>query len=144
MTTLHPLRTKSRKISWKDNLPHSTDYDDRFFQPNAIEETNEVFIQGNNLLNRWKNNNSRNFTIGELGFGFGLNFLMTIKKWHEESTKNNDMWLDYISIDCYSLKIKDFKRVFESFPELREFSEEFIKSFPIETNGYTRISFPKY
>ena len=144
MTTLHPLRTKSRKISWKDNLPHSTDYDDRFFQPNAIEETNEVFIQGNNLLNRWKNNNSRNFTIGELGFGFGLNFLITIKKWHEESTKNNDMWLDYISIDCYSLKIKDFKKVFESFPELKEFSEEFIKSFPIETNGYTRISFPKY
>ena len=43
MTTLHPLRTKSRKLSWKNNLPHSIDYDDRFFQSNAIEETDEVF-----------------------------------------------------------------------------------------------------
>ena len=144
MMTPHPLKPKSRKISWDNNYPYSIDYEDRFFQSDAIAETEEVFLRANNLSDRWKKDKSKNFTIGELGFGFGLNFLITAKNWHQQTSKESKKWLDYISIDSFALNIEDFQRVTKDFPELKEFSQMFIDSFPIEVNGYTRISYPKY
>ena len=110
MNKLHPLKINSRKLSWEDNQPHSLDYDDRFFQANVIDETQEVFITANNLKDRWDNLEKNNFKIAELGFGFGLNFLITAKFWHEQKF-NNEKWLDYVSIDCFSLNIEDFKKI---------------------------------
>ena len=71
----HPLKKNSRKVEWINNEPFSIDHDDRFFQADVIEETSEVFINANNLHKRWDKLNGKNFTIGELGFGFGLNFV---------------------------------------------------------------------
>lgn len=64
-------------LTWKNNLtPVSERFDDIYFSPeNGLEETKHVFIEGNDLYNRWKNLNIQNsFCILELGFGTGLNF----------------------------------------------------------------------
>ena len=52
MNKLHPLKINSRKLIWDNNEPRSLDHDDRFFQPNVIDETSEVFIKANNLIDR--------------------------------------------------------------------------------------------
>ncbi|MDA9112681.1 tRNA (5-methylaminomethyl-2-thiouridine)(34)-methyltransferase MnmD [Gammaproteobacteria bacterium] len=140
---IHPLKKNSRKVDWINNEPFSIDHDDRFFQADAVEETSEVFINANNLYKRWDKLNGKNFTIGELGFGFGLNFLITAKAW-KEANGHNSNWLDYISIDCFSLDISDFKKVAKLYPLLEEVTQEFIKFFPQECNGFTRIELPGY
>ena len=70
----NPFETKRQEIDWIDGLPYSPRYDDRFFQANVIDETSEVFIEANNLIERWRLKEPNNFKIAELGFGFGLNF----------------------------------------------------------------------
>ena len=143
MNKFHPLKINTRNLTWDNNEPRSLDHDDRFFQSNVIEETSEVFIKPNNLLERWAANKQSNFKIAELGFGFGLNFLITAKYWYQHN-QNSKEWLDYVSIDCFPLNIKDFKKVLANYPELKEFSDEFIEHFPIECNGFTRVEFPKF
>ena len=143
MNKFHPLKINTRNLTWDNNEPRSLDHDDRFFQSNVIDETSEVFIKANNLLERWAANKQSNFKIAELGFGFGLNFLITAKYWYQHN-QNSKEWLDYVSIDCFPLNIKDFKKVVANYPELKEFSDEFIEHFPIECNGFTRVEFPKF
>ena len=78
-----------------DGVLRSKEFDDIYFSPlNGEEESNYVFLEGNNLRDRLTINN--NFTIGELGFGTGLNFLLTWKLFND--LKLNDSYLDYISI----------------------------------------------
>ena len=143
MNKFHPLKINTRNLTWDNNEPRSLDHDDRFFQSNVIDETSEVFIKANNLLERWAANKQSNFKIAELGFGFGLNFLITAKYWYQHN-QNSKEWLDYVSIDCFPLNIKDFKKVVANYPELKEFSDEFIEHFPIECNGFTRVEIPKF
>ena len=53
-------------------------------------ESKHVFLNGNQLQKRWREapETSCHFHIGELGFGTGLNFLLTWKLWIETEDKN--------------------------------------------------------
>ena len=53
MNKFHPLKINTRNLTWDNNEPRSLDHDDRFFQSNVIDETSEVFIKANNLIDRW-------------------------------------------------------------------------------------------
>ncbi|MBV7387596.1 bifunctional tRNA (5-methylaminomethyl-2-thiouridine)(34)-methyltransferase MnmD/FAD-dependent 5-carboxymethylaminomethyl-2-thiouridine(34) oxidoreductase MnmC [Pasteurellaceae bacterium TAE3-ERU1] len=58
------------------NTPYSTQFDDIYFMPaQGLEEANYVFLQGNQLLERWQTWHKPHFVIAETGFGTGLNFL---------------------------------------------------------------------
>ena len=70
----NPFEEKPQEVVWKDSLPYSEVYQDRFFQDDAISEIINIFIEPNQLLERIKNGSQ--IHIGELGFGFGLNFLL--------------------------------------------------------------------
>ena len=74
---------KPPELVWLDNLtPKSTRFDDTYYtRENGLEETRYVFIDGNRLPERWRKGQS--VTIGELGFGTGLNFLATWQAWHD-------------------------------------------------------------
>ena len=54
MNKFHPLKINTRNLTWDNNEPRSLDHDDRFFQSNVIDETSEVFIKANNLLDAIK------------------------------------------------------------------------------------------
>ena len=83
----NPFEVKCQDVIWKDNLPHSNVYQDRFFQDDAISEITNIFIEPNQLLERIKNGTK--IHIGELGFGFGLNFFVTAKFWFENNKNLN-------------------------------------------------------
>ena len=53
--------------------PRSIFFDDIYFSEGGLEETDHVFLRGNDLHERFKTASC--FSIGELGFGTGLNFL---------------------------------------------------------------------
>ena len=88
----NPFEEKCQEVIWKDNFPYSNVYEDRFFQDDAVSEITNIFIEPNHLLKRIKNGSQ--IHIGELGFGFGLNFFVTAKFWFENNKNSNSQDMD--------------------------------------------------
>lgn len=72
-----PKEFQSAEISFTSNgEPHSIAFDDVYFSDcGGMDETIHVFINGNNIRERLISCTSAEFTIGETGFGTGLNLL---------------------------------------------------------------------
>ncbi len=78
----------------------SDKFNDVYFSVDGgVDETHYVFLQGNDLPNRWKDEDS--FTIAELGFGTGLNFLCAWKLFEE--TAQDEQRLNFVSVEKYPL-----------------------------------------
>ena len=104
-----------------------------------IDECEHVFIDGNNLKNRFRDlSPNSNFSIGEIGFGIGLNFLITCKAWLKY-TEHNQV-LEFYSFDKYIFALEDFKEFISSSSELKEYSEQLIKYYPKNIKGIQKIS----
>ena len=73
--------TLAPALDWqRESAPASTDFDDIYFSVDGgLEETNQVFLKGCGLPERWLDRDI--FVVGELGFGSGLNFLATWDCW---------------------------------------------------------------
>lgn len=62
--------------------PRSLAHDDIYWSRDAgLAEKRHVFIDGNDLPQRFARVTDGHFTIAEVGFGFGLNFLLTVDAW---------------------------------------------------------------
>ena len=104
-----------------------------------IDECEHVFIDGNNLKNRFRDlSPDSNFLIGEIGFGIGLNFLITCKAWLKY-TEHNQV-LEFYSFDKYIFELEDFNEFISSSSELKEYSEQLIKYYPKNIKGIQKIS----
>lgn len=116
-------------LSWKENqTPVSEQFGDIYFSPeNGLEETKHVFIEGNDLTRRWADHNlQKSFSILELGFGTGLNFLTT---WKEYSKHSDRFRLHYVSIEKFPLNKEEISKALSVFPELISIQEEFLNSY---------------
>ena len=95
-------------IIWKDDVPCSTQFDDIYFsRDGGVDETQHVFIHGNNLTSRFQTAKD-SFTIIETGFGTGLNFLITADLWLKTAPKNSR--LHFISTEKYPLSPADIEK----------------------------------
>jgi tRNA 5-methylaminomethyl-2-thiouridine biosynthesis bifunctional protein len=85
-------------VQWQDNTPYSSEFDDIYWsRDTGVAEKSHVFLDTLDLASRWQQLGSTDhFIIAELGFGFGLNFLLTVAKWREQNCKG---LLHYISIE---------------------------------------------
>ena len=98
-----------------------------------------MFIDGNNLKERFSNiDKDSEFSIGEIGFGIGLNFLTTCKVWLDYSSEDQN--LVFYSFDKNIFKLEDFKEVLNTHSELKQFSNEFQNYYPNNVEGLQRIS----
>ncbi|TGK26283.1 bifunctional tRNA (5-methylaminomethyl-2-thiouridine)(34)-methyltransferase MnmD/FAD-dependent 5-carboxymethylaminomethyl-2-thiouridine(34) oxidoreductase MnmC [Leptospira yasudae] len=130
-------------LSWKENLtPVSSEFDDIYFSPeNGLKETEHVFIQGNDLPERWKNSNIQNsFSILELGFGTGLNFFTTWKEYLEHEDRFR---LHFLSIEKFPLRKEEIAKALSVFPELKEIADEFLNSYQDLIPGMNYFRFSK-
>ena len=135
----HPLKVEHHKITSDGGSIISKDYKDRYFQDNGFDESKEVYIEGNNLEERWKSFSGRYFTIGELGFGLGLNFLTTMHCWLEKERFFN---LDYIGIDKKVLEKRNLVLLEEAFPNLKKEIKILKECDVVGHNGFECISIP--
>ncbi len=103
-------------LSWdNDTLPYSMDYGDHFFSSSDGRlECGHVFIDGNQIVDRWKK--GCNFTIAELGFGTGLNFLETWRVWQDIRLPGQH--LDFISFEASPLESAAIEKAISTWPEL--------------------------
>ena len=136
----NPFEEKCQEVIWKDDLPYSNVYEDRFFQDDAVSEITNIFIEPNHLLKRIKNGSQ--IHIGELGFGFGLNFFVTAKFWFENNKNAGSHNLEYLAIDEALPTKAQILKIVDNFPEFKEICNIFLKSYDLSHNDVQRIYFP--
>jgi tRNA 5-methylaminomethyl-2-thiouridine biosynthesis bifunctional protein len=116
-------------IEWENGItPRSTIFDDVYFSTDGgIEESEAVFLSGIDALQVWQGKHQ--FTICELGFGTGLNFLNTADLWIKNSKP--EQVLNYFATELYPLKRDDLDRALK-WPEIEKIKQEFLSSYPSE------------
>jgi tRNA 5-methylaminomethyl-2-thiouridine biosynthesis bifunctional protein len=81
-------------------------YQDIYFSPeDGVAESEYVYIKGNRLPERFRAIGCRPFVVGELGFGTGLNFLLTVRAFLENAP--SQALLHYYSIEKHPLPVAD-------------------------------------
>ena len=99
---------------WSNGLPFSPRFQDRYFDAAGVAESAHVFLQHNQLPDRWAT--SRRFTVAELGFGTGLNACLTFDTWMRHAPR--DATLDYVSVEGFPLSPADMLRTASQWPGL--------------------------
>lgn len=137
---MHPGRPlQSAQIRWQGNIPYNVQFEDPYFSPSdGPGETQYVFLQQNALPQRWQT--SQYFRIGELGFGTGLNFLVTAECWKEYRKPN--AWLEYFSFELFPLSKDDFIKALSNYPAYQTWHEVLLSHYPSPIEGHYIFEWP--
>ncbi len=123
MTRFHDAKTQSPRhhVSWDANdVPRSSVFDDTFYtRSDGQAETAYVFIDGNGLPARWTG--AAHFSIAELGFGTGLNFLETWRNWI--AVRSPSQRLVFTSFEAYPISADDMARALKPWTNLEPLGE---------------------
>ncbi len=135
MRRRHPVQ--QGRIDWgQGDAPVSAVFGDIYYSnEDGWAESRHVFLEGNELPGAWAG--KRLYTIGETGFGTGLNFLATWDLWRQHRSGGNR--LHFVSVEKYPLSIEDLRRVYARWPALRPLSECLIDHLPSLYEGFHRI-----
>ncbi len=113
--TVAPLHAR---LAWQDGQPSSLDYGDVYFsRDSGLHETRHVFLAGNRLAERFAALPQQAcFTVGETGFGTGLNFLCAWQLF--KACAPASARLDFVSTEKHPLSHADLSRALQAWPEL--------------------------
>lgn len=144
MTSLGSPIIQPADIEWRGNTPFSRTFQDIYYQPeHGLAETRHVFIQANRLHERWTALPAgASFTIIEMGFGTGLNFLATWQAWQQTATAAH-CHLHYVSIERHPLHLADLDKALSAWPELKPHHQALSQAYPWLTPGFHRRHFAK-
>lgn len=138
-----PSTIHHAQLQWdEDGQPVSSDFGDVYFsRANGLEETRHVFLQHNQLAERWQQlGDGDHFTIAETGFGSGLNFLAAWQLWL--STAPASAQLHFVSVEKFPLTKTDLQRALALWPELHELTAQLIAAYPVFIGtGFHRLNF---
>ena len=126
------MQIEHAELNWKDPAnPRSIKFDDIYYSTSgARAESTHVFLNGTELTARWQSNktDSPTYSIAEIGFGSGLNFLNTWQLWQQSTQKPRR--LHYIAFEKYPLQKADLKRLLGNWPSLSPQVAELLRHYP--------------
>ena len=126
-------------LIWRNDQPYSEMFDDIYYSSDEGEsisgesEFHHVFFKNNGLPERWSDN--KNFIIAELGFGSGLNCILTIREWLKQPVTGGQKCLHYIAIEKYPLSPAAITELVSRYPELKYICDELIENYPPAVQG---------
>lgn len=132
-------------IQWQGSInrtatPYSMDFDDIYFSTDdGLQETEYVFIERNQLKQRFKALSKNTFCIAETGFGTGLNFLVVASHWLALAPITAK--LRFISIEKYPLRLDDLIKVARSWPQFSEIANALILQYTYLKAGCNHFTF---
>ncbi|MCR9268371.1 MAG: FAD-dependent 5-carboxymethylaminomethyl-2-thiouridine(34) oxidoreductase MnmC [Hyphomonadaceae bacterium] len=129
------------ELTWKeDGTPVDPRVGDVYYSvEDGLAETRAVFLAGCGLPDRWQETDT--FTIAELGFGTGLNFLATWQIWRAHRDRAG--WLHFVSFEGYPLDAEDVERALLPWPELSDLADRLIKAWPPRAKGVRQLVWPE-
>ena len=111
----------------QENTPVSDKFDDVYFSnQDGLAETHYVFLEGNQLWERWINYKEAHFVIAETGFGTGLNFFAVTTLFREFRQKYPDSPLKrlyFISFEKYPLPLDALQQAHLAYPQFSHLAE---------------------
>ncbi len=130
-----PLRPAT--LAYNDaGLPFSPAFNDIYYSADGgLGQARHVFLGGNKLPGRWQGRET--FTIVELGFGAGLNFLATWQAWRDAPERSER--LHFVSVEKHPFCSADLAVLHGQWPELAARSAELLAQWPVLTPGFHRL-----
>ena len=130
---------QSATLRWSETgVPTSNAFDDVYYSAdNGLEESCHVFLSGNDLPQRWQGFGRQHFCTAELGFGTGLNFLLTWQAWRAAPAPRPD--LHFLSIEKHPLARADLARALAGWPTLAPLAERLLAAYPGLLPGQHRL-----
>ena len=98
---------ETARIDWQqDGAPQAAAFGDIYYsRGDGLAESRYTFIDGNRIAERLQDHDRAEFTVGETGFGTGLNFLLTWDAWRNAPAGRPR--LNYLSIERFPLRAQD-------------------------------------
>ncbi len=131
------------QLEWDEQgQPLSSEFGDVYFsRANGLEETRHVFLQHNQLPERWRALTAGDkFTIAETGFGSGLNFLAAWELWLQTAPENAQ--LHFVTVEKFPLNQNDLRRALGLWPSLESLAAQLIAVYPVFVGtGIHRLKF---
>ena len=127
-------------LVWReDGLPQSSLYGDVYFSSvDGLAETRAVFLTGCGLPERF----SQSFTVGELGFGSGLNIAALLDLWRRERPEGGKLHI--FSIEAHPLDRDEAARILAHWPALGEAAQVLLDHWPGRAKGFHRVDLPGF
>lgn len=129
-------------LVWRDDgLPQSSLYGDVYFSSvDGLAETRAVFLAGCGLPERFAGR--RNFVVGELGFGSGLNIAALLDLWRREKPPGGRLHI--FSIEAHPLSRDEAARILAHWPELGDAAQVLLDHWPGRARGFHRVDLPGF
>ncbi|MDU9033907.1 bifunctional tRNA (5-methylaminomethyl-2-thiouridine)(34)-methyltransferase MnmD/FAD-dependent 5-carboxymethylaminomethyl-2-thiouridine(34) oxidoreductase MnmC [Pseudomonas corrugata] len=129
------------QLDWDDQgLPRSRVFDDVYFSDQSgLEETRYVFLEQNNLTERFAAlPDHGRLVIGETGFGTGLNFLCAWQLF--EQCAPAGARLHFVSVEKYPLSPQDLRRALALWPSLKLQADQLLGQYVAIHQGFQRLT----
>lgn len=129
-------------VQWRDDgLPGSALYGDVYFSSeDGLAESRAVFLAGCGLPDAWAGR--RHFTVGELGFGTGLNIAALLTLWKQ--TRPPGGRLHIFSLEAHPMAREDAARALGHWPEIAEAADALLSAWPGRAKGFHRLDLPAF
>ena len=129
----------------EENTPVSDKFDDVYFSnQDGLAETHYVFLEGNQLWERWVNYQEAHFVIAETGFGTGLNFFAVTTLFREFRQKHPDSPLKrlyFTSFEKYPLPLDELQQAHLAYPQFSHLAQHLQQHWPNPIQGCYRFHF---
>lgn len=129
----------------EENTPVSDKFDDVYFSnQDGLAETHYVFLEGNQLWERWVNYQEAHFVIAETGFGTGLNFFAVTTLFREFRQKHPDSPLKrlyFTSFEKYPLPLDALQQAHLAYPQFSHLAQHLQQHWLNPIQGCYRFQF---
>lgn len=157
MTSSQPNKygIDSATVTWHDQVPFSETYNDCYrSRSGALEESLHTFVKPHNFSARWESQSV--FSLVELGFGLGINFLNTLalrQRWLRDnrikSEQRSRSVFRYVAFEAHPVSKNDLKYLYENVyrdegPNLPpDLIERLLAQYPPSIAGWHTLAFPE-
>lgn len=128
-------------LRWgEDGLPRSGRFGDVYFSSDdGLAESRAVFLAGCGLPEAWAAR--QRFSVGELGFGTGLNIAALLVLWSKIRPPGGRLTI--FSIEAFPVSREDAARALGRWPELAPVAALLLARWPRRARGFHRLDLPE-
>lgn len=138
----HDANPTSPQLLWADDgSPRSGRFGDVYFsKDDGLSETRAVFLGGCNMPDVWQGRS--HFTVGELGFGTGLNIIALIDLWRQHRPDSG--LLNVFSVEGYPLSRIEAERALSAWLDVADTASALLEQWPANRPGFHRIDLSQW